>query len=108
MIPQNLSLPSPQSCALETVLSLQHVSRISEVLMESWSGHSNLTTQGASCWLTDESDLSMIKELLMNVSWVSTLLGSHDASIYSPSTVAVAFSPSSINWRKLPAQRSIG
>ncbi|KAJ7507949.1 hypothetical protein B0H11DRAFT_1849356 [Mycena galericulata] len=61
LIPSSLSLPSPQYLALETALSLQHISRVTSVLSTNtgggWTGH----TQLALYWLSNVSDLSEVK-----------------------------------------------
>ncbi|KAJ7929912.1 hypothetical protein B0H13DRAFT_2228328 [Mycena leptocephala] len=57
LIPCSLSLPSPQSLALETALSLQHVDRVTGAISTStggWTGY----TQLALYWLTNASNLS--------------------------------------------------
>ncbi|KAJ7498784.1 hypothetical protein FB451DRAFT_1014256 [Mycena latifolia] len=57
LIPSSLSLPSPQSLAIETALSLQHVSRVTDAVSANtgggWTGH----TQLALYWLARTSDL---------------------------------------------------
>ncbi|KAJ7228530.1 hypothetical protein GGX14DRAFT_613390 [Mycena pura] len=60
LIPSSLSLPSPQSLALETALALQHVSRVASALSTStgaWIGH----TQLALYWLANIADLPDVK-----------------------------------------------
>ncbi|KAJ7684045.1 hypothetical protein B0H17DRAFT_1226051 [Mycena rosella] len=61
LIPSSLSLPSPQSLALETALSLQHVNRVTEAVSTNtgggWTGH----TQLALYWLARVSDLPHAK-----------------------------------------------
>ncbi|KAJ7180235.1 hypothetical protein C8R43DRAFT_1093586 [Mycena crocata] len=61
LIPGSLSLPSPQCLASETALSLQHVNRVTDVLIANtgggWIGH----TQLALYWLANASDLSAVK-----------------------------------------------
>ncbi|KAJ7765005.1 hypothetical protein DFH07DRAFT_1015601 [Mycena maculata] len=61
LIPGSLSLPSPQSLALETALSLQHVKRVTNALSSNtgggWTGHSQLVLY----WLANLSDLSGVK-----------------------------------------------
>ncbi|KAF8195745.1 hypothetical protein K438DRAFT_1918923 [Mycena galopus ATCC 62051] len=61
MIPPTLSIPSPQSLALETALSLQHVDRVTRALSTntgSWAGH----TQLALYWLANASHLSAVRQ----------------------------------------------
>ncbi|KAJ6486394.1 hypothetical protein C8R47DRAFT_521061 [Mycena vitilis] len=61
LIPRSLSLPSPQSLAVETALSLQHVDRVGHALSTStggWGGH----TQLALYWLANASDLSAVRQ----------------------------------------------
>lgn len=61
-MPSSLSLPSPQSLALETALSLQHVGRVTDVLRTNtggeWTGH----TQLALYWLANLCDLPIVKQ----------------------------------------------
>ncbi|KAJ7094639.1 hypothetical protein B0H15DRAFT_969751 [Mycena belliarum] len=61
LIPSSLSLPSPQSLALETALSLQHVSRVTDAVRTNtgggWMGH----TQLALYWLARAADLPAVK-----------------------------------------------
>ncbi|KAJ6539476.1 hypothetical protein B0H19DRAFT_361581 [Mycena capillaripes] len=61
LIPRSLSLPSPQSLAVETALSLQHVERVTQAISTNsggWSGH----TQLGLYWLANASDLSAVKQ----------------------------------------------
>lgn len=62
MIPSTLSLPSPQSLATETALSIQHVDQITDVLRSNsgggWVGH----TQVALYWLANVGDLPHVKK----------------------------------------------
>ena len=61
MQPSNLSLPSPQSLALETALACQHVSRVLEALRShnanAWKGY----TQLALYWLQDPEHLPRVR-----------------------------------------------
>ncbi|KAF7352671.1 Diphthine--ammonia ligase [Mycena venus] len=59
LIPRSLSLPSPQSLAFETALSLQHVNRVTQALGTNtggWAGH----TQLAIYWLANASHLPAV------------------------------------------------
>ncbi|KAK0206371.1 hypothetical protein DFS33DRAFT_1419360 [Desarmillaria ectypa] len=58
LIPSSLSMPSPPSLALETVLSMQHADRIVTALKENsnWVGHS----QASIFWLADASYLDLV------------------------------------------------
>ncbi|KAK0498609.1 hypothetical protein EDD18DRAFT_1158378 [Armillaria luteobubalina] len=58
LIPPSLSMPSPPSLALETVLSIQHVDRIVTALKEnsSWVGHCQATI----FWLANASYLDLV------------------------------------------------
>ncbi|KAF7355433.1 Diphthine--ammonia ligase [Mycena sanguinolenta] len=60
LIPASLSLPAPQSLALETALSLQHVERVTRAISTNtggWAGH----TQLALYWLTNIGHLSAVR-----------------------------------------------
>ncbi|KAK0490842.1 hypothetical protein IW261DRAFT_1434391 [Armillaria novae-zelandiae] len=58
LVPSSLSMPSPPSLALETILSIQHVDRIVTALKEnsSWVGHCQATI----FWLADASYLDLV------------------------------------------------
>ncbi|KAK0242589.1 hypothetical protein EDD85DRAFT_811884 [Armillaria nabsnona] len=58
LIPPSLSMPSPSSLALETVLSMQHVDRIVTALKENsnWVGHCQATI----FWLADARYLDLV------------------------------------------------
>ncbi|KAK0191133.1 hypothetical protein F5146DRAFT_1103291 [Armillaria mellea] len=58
LIPPSLSMPSPPSLALETVLSMQHVDRIVTALKENsnWVGHCQATI----FWLADATYLDLV------------------------------------------------
>ncbi|KAJ7179009.1 hypothetical protein C8R46DRAFT_1159714 [Mycena filopes] len=71
LIPASLSLPSPQSLAVETALSLQHVARVAEALATNtggWTGN----TQLALYWLANASDLSSVREGHLTIESTST------------------------------------
>ncbi|KAH9938240.1 uncharacterized protein B0H18DRAFT_1080984 [Fomitopsis serialis] len=61
LLPSSLTLPSPQSLALETALSLQHVQRVTHALQNNtgggWDGHQ----QGVLYWLANASDVSSVR-----------------------------------------------
>ncbi|KAJ7276529.1 hypothetical protein B0H12DRAFT_1085801 [Mycena haematopus] len=60
LIPASLSLPSPQSSALEAALSLQHVERVTRAISTNtggWTGH----TQLALYWLVNIFHLSAVR-----------------------------------------------
>ncbi len=60
LIPNSLSLPSPQTLALEAALSFQHVHRVVDALKNNsgggWSGH----TQGIIYWLARKADVPAV------------------------------------------------
>ncbi|KAJ7904650.1 hypothetical protein B0H14DRAFT_2663796 [Mycena olivaceomarginata] len=61
LIPPSLSLPSPQSLALETALSLQHVDRVTQAVSTNtggWAGHTQLVLY----WLASPSHLSAVRQ----------------------------------------------
>ena len=61
LIPSSLSLPSPQTLAVEAALSSQHVHRVVDALKNSsgggWSGH----TQGIIYWLARKVDVPAVR-----------------------------------------------
>ncbi|KAJ7068402.1 hypothetical protein C8F01DRAFT_1118081 [Mycena amicta] len=72
LIPSNLSLPSPQSLALETALAGQHARRVARALSANtggWMGH----TQLALYWLANAGDLASVRGPLASVDAAPTL-----------------------------------
>ncbi|KAI0353573.1 hypothetical protein OH77DRAFT_1458188 [Trametes cingulata] len=61
LIPSSLSLPSPQSLAMETALSFQHVHRVVKALKNNsgggWAGH----YQGIVYWLVNQDDVPLVR-----------------------------------------------
>ncbi|KAL0067559.1 hypothetical protein AAF712_005274 [Marasmius tenuissimus] len=57
LVPSSVALPDPRSLALEMALSTQHVSRVVDVLKNSWEGYN----QGAIYWLDEPMNLHAIR-----------------------------------------------
>lgn len=62
LIPSTLTLPSPQSLALEAALAFQHVHRVVDALKNNsgggWAGH----YQGIVYWLTNAGDIPAVRK----------------------------------------------
>ena len=61
LIPSSLALPSPRSLGLETALSLQHVSRVTDAVSSTSGGGWTGYTQLALYWIAEASDLPDVK-----------------------------------------------
>lgn len=80
MIPTDLSLPSPRSLTLETVLSTQHADRIVTALSENsggWRGHSQLVV----FWLSDPMHFQTVSNLHLKLQKVKTYISSKGSSL---------------------------